>query len=73
MRERFNHFPGGFRVTISVWITGVVLCQALANVNVESWGSVSTPRSGVIVTQVRDFPTRFYPLFFIPIKLYKGH
>jgi hypothetical protein len=70
MRELFIPLPGGFPVTISVWTTGVVLCQALASVSVGSWGNAWTPLSGVIVTQVRDFITRFYALFFVPIKLY---
>jgi len=53
MREVSVPLPGGFPATISVWITGVVLCQALANVNVGSWQSVWILLSGVIVTLVR--------------------
>jgi hypothetical protein len=54
MREIFIPLPGGFHATISAWITGVVPCRALASVSAGSWGSVWTPLSGVIVTQVRD-------------------
>jgi hypothetical protein len=54
MREVSIPLPGGFPVTISVWITGVVLCQALGSVNAGSWGSVWIQPSGVIVIQVRN-------------------
>jgi hypothetical protein len=62
MREFSIPIPGGFLVIISAWITGAVLCQALGNVNVGSWGNVWIQRSGVIVIQVRNcivFSPRF--------------
>lgn len=62
MREVSIPIPGGFHVIISAWITGVVLCQALGNVNAGSWGSVWIQQSGVIVIQVRNcimFSPRF--------------
>jgi hypothetical protein len=54
MREVSIPLPGGFPVTISVWITGAVLCQALGNVNAGSWGSAWIQQSGVTVIQVRN-------------------
>ena len=62
MREVSIPIPGGFPVIISAWITGAVLCQALGNVNAESWGNVWIQQSGVIVIQVRNcimFSPRF--------------
>ena len=50
----FSHTPGGFLVTINLWITGEDLYQVHVNVNVVLWEH-ALRGSGVIVMQVRDF------------------